>query len=244
MGMTLAGCAAPTRVTPVHQRQATFVQDEYEQYSRPGASSIAGQAFLKTQGGDVKFGAGNDVILAPATSYSKEWFEVRVLRDRAISPPEPRAERFNRSTLADGTGRFRFESLPAGAYYVACYISWMVPGLEGLQKTGGWAFALAHVDSGVSSEIVVTRPDLGTQNRLRTKSGAQSPVDAPFTVKLELGESLGVTEMQVDTELLRVVLPNGETRYLNPAHVVGIVDAAGTDWTKAVLDQGKHLIAE
>jgi hypothetical protein len=245
--VALAGCAAPRQVTPMFQRRTTFLEEEYRPFASEGTASIGGQVFLKTQGGDVKFGAGNDVILTPVTSYSREWIEIRVLRDKAISPPDSRAESFSRSALADGEGRFRFEHLPAGDYYVACYITWMVAGVQGLEKTGGWAFSMAHVDSGSHSEIIATKPDLSTRGRLGSNTAGtrtMTPLTTPYTVRLESGEVLGVTEMQVRAGMLRVTLPSGATRDLNPAHVLVILDAQGTDWTSAALDEERHLKSE
>jgi len=41
-----------------------------------------------------------------------------------------------------------------------------------------------------------------------------------------------------------VVLPNGETKYVNPARISKITDSSGKDCTRAVLDGGKRLGAD
>ena len=71
------GCATmqPQRVP----RTAVFNEDEYATYAGDGTATITGQAFVKTRGGDVKFGAGNKVFLNPVTTYSTEWYQKYVI---------------------------------------------------------------------------------------------------------------------------------------------------------------------
>jgi len=148
-----AGCV----ITPTPQpRQATFVQAEYDPYAGKGSGSIAGQAFLKTRAGDVKFGAGETVNLNPVTSYSTEWFERAVLAGEALETPDERAAPYRRSCIADGSGQFRFEQLPAGEYYLACPIVWEYPTQFGLAKTGGTAKARVTVQENQEARAIVT----------------------------------------------------------------------------------------
>gem|GEM_PF-2560501 len=245
--LIVTGCASQGAVSSVHRRQATFLEGEYAPYSAKGRTGrVTGQAFLKTQGGDVKFGAGSSVIIVPVTSYSREWFEVRVLNDKAITPADPRAEEFTRATLADGEGRFTFDKLPEGTYYVACYISWKVPGLRGtMSPTGGWAFATANVDSGGQTAVIATRPDLATLRRVSMAGSLeiqQTPLGDPFTVRLESGEAFGAKGIWLRNDgTLKVVLPTGDVRYLNSARVALIIDSDGNDRTRAVLLEHKRL---
>lgn len=43
-------------------------------YEKPGKASISGQTFFRTQSGDVKSGAGCEVVLNPATDYIKKLY--------------------------------------------------------------------------------------------------------------------------------------------------------------------------
>jgi hypothetical protein len=63
----LASCAAP-----VASRQVVFNEAEFARYADSGNGSVIGQAFLKTRGGEVRYGAGNEVVLIPVTSYTTE----------------------------------------------------------------------------------------------------------------------------------------------------------------------------
>ena len=123
-------------------RTATFKEEEYAPYKDPGTGAIAGQAFLKTRGGDVKYGAGNDITLTPATSYSKEIYSTTIRTGQLFeSDIDDRAVTYMKTTTADGEGRFKFQNLAPGEYYAWTYISWEIPGKKSLKKTGSWVGA-------------------------------------------------------------------------------------------------------
>jgi hypothetical protein len=69
----------------------------------------------------VKPGGGKQVILLPVTSYSTEWWQQEVVGGQRLQPADSRAAPFERTSSADGQGRFHFDSLPAGEYYVAAW---------------------------------------------------------------------------------------------------------------------------
>jgi hypothetical protein len=141
-----------------YKRQAQFIEAEYAPYGKPGTSTISGQAFVKTRGGDVRYGAGNEVGLNPVTTYSNEWFEQTVRKQRVMEAADPRCDKYYWETRADGEGRFTFENLPAGEYYVFCVISWEVAGQYGMETTGGVASAKVKVGSGQHlKNVIVTR---------------------------------------------------------------------------------------
>lgn len=141
----------------VYNRKAKFIDSEYTPYGVPGTSTITGQAFLKTRGGDVKFGAGCVIWLNPVTTYSKEWYEKSVIKGYMLSEADPQTEKYHWETIADGFGNFEFKNLPAGNYYIACNITWQVPGKYGLEGTGGTAYAQTSVKEGGVVKVVVTR---------------------------------------------------------------------------------------
>lgn len=144
----LAGCAAPKARTTV------FDPAEYVPFSRTGTGAVEGQAFLKTKGGDVKVGAGEPVYLNPVTAYSTEFYETYVVGYNEIEAADPRAAEFRRDMIADGEGRFRFEGLPSGDYYLHCAIHWHY---SEYGQTGGIAHARVTVRDGEVTRAVVTR---------------------------------------------------------------------------------------
>jgi hypothetical protein len=109
------------------------VASEYAPYEKAGTGVLVGQAFLKTRGGEVRYGAGNPVFLNPVTTFSTEWYTRHIVGgERLEETKDPIAVRNSRQTTADGNGNLRFEGLPAGDYCVACPIVWELPsGISG-----------------------------------------------------------------------------------------------------------------
>lgn len=149
----ICGCAPA-----IHSRLMSFNEAEYAPYSGAGTASIYGEAFLKTRGGDVKKGAGNKVFMNPVTSYSTEWYQRQIIGGQILEQPDQRALPFFRETIADSDGRFEFQNLPAGEYYLACPITWEVPiGYGNMMPTGGFAHGRIKVEPGERVRVILTR---------------------------------------------------------------------------------------
>lgn len=151
-----ASCELITPRKP-QPRLAVFNETEYAAYAQPGTGVIEGQAFLRTRGGDVKLAAGHKVNLNPVTTYSTEWFERLCKRHEDIEDADQRAAAYLRQCVADGEGRFRFEGLPAGEYYLMCRIVWEAFTGRYTEETGGIAYAKVTVHDGKTARAVVTR---------------------------------------------------------------------------------------
>lgn len=106
------------------QRTAAFNNDEYLPYTKPGKSVITGQAFATTKSGEIRYAAGREISLHPATSYAAEYFNIQVVRGAYMSEPDPRFLQFEKKTISDATGNFEFKNLPAGKYYIVTDFSW------------------------------------------------------------------------------------------------------------------------
>ena len=148
---TLGGCITP------QERTAVYNPAELAPYSRTGTGKITGQAFLKTVGGDVKYGAGNAVWTHPVTSLTTEWFSKAIVQGIPLVAGNPHTDDYRRTTVADAEGRFEFDNLPPADYYVTCAINWGVPGEFGVEPTGGIAYAKATVRNGETAKAIVTR---------------------------------------------------------------------------------------
>ena len=151
--MALVGCVAQ-----LQPRHAQFNQDEYTSYGGFGTGIISGEVFLTTQGSDVKKAAGNKVFLNPVTTYSTEWFKRQIIGGQHLKEPDPRTFPYHHETVADSDGRFAFENLTLGDYYLACAISWEVPdGYGHTSVMGGWAYAKVRLKAGEHKKVVLTR---------------------------------------------------------------------------------------
>jgi len=117
--VALVGCAA--NAPPAGPRQVAFDSTEYVPYGRPGTGQITGQVLFQIESDQVKPGAGKAVILSPVTSYSTEWWLQEVVGGRRLQPADARVTPFQRVATADRQGRFRFEGLPPGDYYLASW---------------------------------------------------------------------------------------------------------------------------
>jgi hypothetical protein len=147
----LAGCIEP------QPRTAIYNPAELVPYSKSGTGKITGQAFLKTVGGDVKYGAGNDVWIHPVTSLTTEWYDKIVVQGIPLVAGNPHTDDYRRKTVADAEGRFEFDNLPPGDYYISCAITWGVPSDLGVTPTGGIAYAKVAVRNGETVKAIVTR---------------------------------------------------------------------------------------
>lgn len=148
LALTLIGCASVTRIP--------FPENEYSQLQKEGSAIVKGQVFMKTRGGNVKYGAGEEILLNPVTSYSKQWFEVNYLGKRVMSAQDPRQKDYIKTTLADGEGRFIFKKVPAGRYYVVGNVTWeAVP--NQMFPEGGIITKQITVNENEEVEIILTR---------------------------------------------------------------------------------------
>lgn len=111
-----------------------------------GRSSVEGEAFLKTRGGDVKTCAGNQVLLVPDSPYARARMKLlfgseeggllgshRSFAQLAAEDPDFARARFK--TTCTSTGRFKFGALTAGRYYLITTVTWSAVG----QTWGGRA---------------------------------------------------------------------------------------------------------
>lgn len=155
LSVLLSACAAtPVKMTiPFDEKAFAFSLQQ-------GTGVIYGQAFLKTQGGDVKLGAGNQVELVPLTPYIRERLAKGTIAGQNIEPRDPRVKAYARTTVADAGGNFEFTDIPAGEYVLYCVIQWMAPSaysMTGVMATGGTAYATVKVAEGQRVKVILTR---------------------------------------------------------------------------------------
>jgi hypothetical protein len=161
--LLVSGCASTEEAPPL-PRAERFNEEQLAPFAGLGNSSIVGEAFLKTGSGEVKKGAGETVWLVPVVAYTTEHLYKEKLTGRKLAPPlDKRVYRFMRNTKADSEGRFRFDQIQPGEYYIYALILWSVPSMSvggeaGSKATGGFALSKVRVKANEQVSVVVTSP--------------------------------------------------------------------------------------
>ena len=152
LALALAGCATPRPATTY----SAFIPEQYSVLPTSGTGTLTGQVFMRTQGGDVKVGAGSQVLLLQQTGYSRQFYHA-YLRGERYPGMDPRAISAGRHTLANASGEFTFTDVPPGAYYVVSQVTWGAPTRYGLSQQGGEIIGGADVANDSTTTIMLTR---------------------------------------------------------------------------------------
>ena len=123
VALVLGGCrSAPT---------AAFDVQAAEYINTQGPSRIDGHAFYRSEGGTVINAAGEYAYLIPVTQYAEQriyqvFGKGKYIRAKFLpwDDADPQFKKYMRSTKADSTGRFSFDKVAPGEYYVAATVTW------------------------------------------------------------------------------------------------------------------------
>lgn len=152
--LTLTACAAPS--TQYVTQMPQFPKSEYDALSLDGKNTLTGQVFLKTIGGDVKFGAGEEVTLTPKTSYSEIAYNCYITQT-LCSEIDTRARAYAKRTIADGEGKFSIHGIAKGHYFVLSEVTWAVASDRGLSTQGGYMMIPVEIKDNAENNVMVTR---------------------------------------------------------------------------------------
>lgn len=150
LAVGLSGCAQQQAV-----QYPPFPVQEYAKLKRTGTAAVTGQAFLRTKGGDVKVGAGSEILLIPVTSYSQVFYNAYKAR-KPLGPNDPAVKQYTLRTQADATGAFEFKAVPEGSYYLAGDVVWQAPTQFGLARQGGMIVKEISVRDGDQVKVMLT----------------------------------------------------------------------------------------
>ena len=121
--------------SPQYQTLSTFDLDEVSWFNQQGFGAIIGNAFIRKQDGGIVSCAGQLVGLIPTGSYADERIDhlyqsldsgYNNTRNN-IDKADPKYLETTLQTVCDVDGRFKFQSLPAGSYYVLPVVFWGDP---------------------------------------------------------------------------------------------------------------------
>jgi hypothetical protein len=121
----LLACAKPDVDVPFDPSAAAFIH-------APGKGKIAGHAFFRSEKGSVIYAAGEYVYLIPATPYTDARFAsffgerkyLKAMRLFIRMESDPEYQKFTRNTKAEADGRFTFENVAPGTYYIWTQATW------------------------------------------------------------------------------------------------------------------------
>ncbi len=124
----LGGCQS-TRSTSTPPVAAAFDAAEAAFVKKQGTTKIEGHAFWRDEKGGTVNAAGEIVRLVPVTAYSRARFAVLYRGQRSIpagqveqAPADPQYAEYTRTTRAGAKGRFEFEDVAPGEYFVAAQV--------------------------------------------------------------------------------------------------------------------------
>lgn len=153
--LAVTACVPPTPAAPPTPL-VTFDPAGAEWAKGTGTATVEGQAFLKTRGGDVKYGAGNTVLLIPNVPHTFDWYtRITSSNPNSAGVLDDRATALIRKTVAGGDGRFKFENVPAGPYLILTTVTWET-GASYMGTQGGYVGAPAQAVDGKTTDVIVT----------------------------------------------------------------------------------------
>lgn len=141
--------------------QARFDAAEAAFLDKPGKTTIQGQAFLPDKtGAHIHYAMGEVVRLIPVTSYAQArldyYFHGAKFAPASSIPkndPDPDYLAHTRATKAGSTGRFAFENVPPGRYYLSTQVVWQPE--QAFQSEGGLIYEEATVTGAETKPVEV-----------------------------------------------------------------------------------------
>ena len=161
-----AACAAPTPPAPPAQMTAPFNAADVAWSLAPGTATVEGRAAVPAGGSAAHTCAGSEAQLVPAGIYATEMMRMVFGNDTrgyvtlASSPRYPTNipadfPRSIRRVGCDADGRFRFEGVPAGRWYVFSNVIWRSGGGETAPE-GGALMQRVEVAQGARVNVVLS----------------------------------------------------------------------------------------
>jgi hypothetical protein len=127
----------------------------------PGTASISGQAFLTDPAGETHYAAGEVVRLIPASSYAQSriahfYGASKFVAADAMpkSTPDPEYVAYTRATKAGAEGRFSFDHVASGRYFLTTQLIWKPKGAA--QSQGGAFYQAVTVPAGEGGGVDVS----------------------------------------------------------------------------------------
>lgn len=122
--LSSACVSGPVTTSSFSAEEAAFIR-------KPGTGVIVGHAFRTRAKGQVVNAAGEVVRLIPATAYARERFKGIFEKTKFLphwrypdGQIDPRYAEFTRTTKSTARGRFSFDKVAPGTYFVSTQVIW------------------------------------------------------------------------------------------------------------------------
>ena len=160
--LALSSCAvAPVTLTE------TFDEAEAEKQIKDGKNTIEGSAVWREKNGGIQKCSGYQVFLYPATKYAAERLKYQygdgengsreAKKEKIIFvPDEWNFHQLSRKTVCDVDGKFEFENVADGDYFVETKIVWGNPEEPEQQTEGGSLMKKISIKGGKKIKIVLS----------------------------------------------------------------------------------------
>jgi hypothetical protein len=153
LGAALSGCVTAKIDQPFNAAEGAFIHKQ-------GTGRIEGSAFLRQRGGGTVTAAGNDITLIPVTSYSSARFAALYKGQKSSyfggnieGTPEGYYTQ-TKKTKADVEGRFIFDGLHPGDYFLTTEVRWQIPGSD--LPEGAFIYERVSVKNGETARVVMS----------------------------------------------------------------------------------------
>ncbi|TSD85661.1 hypothetical protein FFK22_026240 [Mycobacterium sp. KBS0706] len=156
MHKVLLSAAAVALAACSYKMQQPFDPAAYDAFKGTGTGSVAGQAFLRQQGGGVVTCAGAKVMALPTTAYTTELIEAGKYRSRFdLGDPQaqPVLTAVKKEGICDAQGNFKLTGLKPGNWIVFTEVSWSV----GYNAQGGLVSAPVAIVDGQTANVIISR---------------------------------------------------------------------------------------
>jgi hypothetical protein len=129
LAAALAGCRSTSEPAASPQASVAFDPTEAAYIKKTGPTTISGHAFWRDDKGGTVNAAGEVIRLVPATAYAQQRFAVLYRGQRSIpasqiqqTQPDPKYADYTRTVRAESSGRFEFEGVAPGEYFVTAQV--------------------------------------------------------------------------------------------------------------------------
>jgi hypothetical protein len=159
----LSSCVTPPKTIVLNEK---FNEAEAQRLLKPGKNTIEGSAVWRQLNGGIQKCSGYKVDLLPSTKYAEERMKhlygnaergINQNRVFIFQPNEEKYHKLVRTTYCDIDGKFSFENVQDGTFFITTQILWEVQVNQYTTQTyGGVLMQKVTVKGGEKKKIVLS----------------------------------------------------------------------------------------